>query len=92
MCSDYYLFCEIHPSCTINFRCYNNNAIVTQRKLRLVPPLERNAERTFCRFFSVLLNARSEISIEFQLLGHTYVTYFLRIIFWNMALNMLIKG
>ena len=33
----------------------------------------------FVDFFSVLLNARSEISIEFQLLGHTYVTYFLRI-------------
>ena len=29
----------------------------------------------FVDFFSVLLNARSEISIEFQLLGHTYVQY-----------------
>ena len=40
----YYLLCEIHPSCTINFLCYNNNAIVTQRKLCWVPPFLHTKE------------------------------------------------
>ena len=47
----------------------------------------------FVDFFSVLLNARSEISTEFQLLGHNAGWSIQNIdLFWNMTLNISIKG